>query len=73
MEEEREQAGSQRRSEIGPMTLIKAFSGGDNVVIINRWRRRAKIPIHVHVSICTYVYVYIYDFDSLDRVFPFQK
>lgn len=35
------QAGSQRRSEIGPMTLIKAFSGGDNVVIINRWRRRA--------------------------------
>lgn len=38
------QAGSQRRSEIGPMTLIKAFSGGDNVVIINRWRRRAKIP-----------------------------
>lgn len=36
MEEEREQAGSQRRSEIGPMTLIKAFSGGDNVVIINR-------------------------------------
>lgn len=30
------QAGSQRRSEIGPMTLIKAFSGGDNVVIINR-------------------------------------